>query len=344
MPKHSTAPLATTTLLHDALNNHPYWLRWWEMMVASGLTIGLRLSGISYRLQKNRLPDMQELWRMTEEKHTAAQQSLAALPMAASAHKAWLQPSQTVLAGNNPWITVDAAVSNDLFYFNHVPLRLDNVAVIAPDGSEVRVTLPRWGRTLGVMIKVRDEVSGGIDERGRVSKGLTPGEGQRLARAELVARRILIEAGCRDDSIVRTPLRGTHPSATARIGDVVDTELQTSVRGLYVCDASVFPEALGRPTVLTILALARRLARPGGPRTRRGRRRTAPPGRAASAGGSPCSCRRCRGRRPRPIPWRASGRSGISPSGGTSRRRTPRTARRPAGPRWRPPRTAPSPP
>ena len=61
----------------------------------------------------------------------------AALPTAALAHKAWLLPSQTVVAGEAPWITVDAAVSNDLFYFNHVPLRLDNVAVLAPDGSKV---------------------------------------------------------------------------------------------------------------------------------------------------------------------------------------------------------------
>lgn len=60
----------------------------------------------------------------------------ACLPLSAAAHKAWLQPSQTVLAGTNPWITVDAAVSNDLFYFNHVPLRLDSLVVIAPDGSE----------------------------------------------------------------------------------------------------------------------------------------------------------------------------------------------------------------
>ena len=49
------------------------------------------------------------------------------LPFAAQAHKAWLQPSQTVLAGNSPWVTVDAAVSNDLFYFNHVPLKTDNL-------------------------------------------------------------------------------------------------------------------------------------------------------------------------------------------------------------------------
>ena len=45
----------------------------------------------------------------------------SALPATALAHKAWLQPSQTVIAGTNPWITVDAAVSNDLFYFNPFP-------------------------------------------------------------------------------------------------------------------------------------------------------------------------------------------------------------------------------
>ena len=56
---------------------------------------------------------------------------LAALPVTALAHKAWLLPSQTVLAGEAPWITVDAAVSNDLFYFNHVPLRLDNLTILS---------------------------------------------------------------------------------------------------------------------------------------------------------------------------------------------------------------------
>ncbi len=59
----------------------------------------------------------------------------AALPFSAHAHKAWLLPSDTVLSGEAPWITVDAAVSNDLFYFNHVPLRTDSLIVTAPDGS-----------------------------------------------------------------------------------------------------------------------------------------------------------------------------------------------------------------
>ncbi len=70
----------------------------------------------------------------------------ACVPFAASAHKAWLQPSQTVIAGNNPWITVDAAVSNDLFYFNHVPLRLDSLVITAPDGSTVAPQNPATGK------------------------------------------------------------------------------------------------------------------------------------------------------------------------------------------------------
>jgi choline dehydrogenase-like flavoprotein len=133
--------------------------------------------------------------------------------------------------------------------------------IMAVKGPTWPLTWPRWGRSLGVMIKLRDELSGDIDARGRVSKGLTATDAQRLDRAEEVARRILVAAGCPADTLIRTPLRGTHPSATARIGDVVDAQLATAVPNLHVCDASVFPEALGRPTVLTILALGSRLAR-----------------------------------------------------------------------------------
>ena len=62
---------------------------------------------------------------------------LMCVPLSAFAHKVWLLPSQTVLSGAEPLVTVDAAVSNDLFYFNHFPLQLTNLAVTAPDGSKV---------------------------------------------------------------------------------------------------------------------------------------------------------------------------------------------------------------
>jgi uncharacterized GH25 family protein len=67
------------------------------------------------------------------------------LPLASHAHKTWLLPSATVLAPDQ-WITVDAAVSNDLFYFNHVPLRLDSLTISAPDGSKTQPQNPSTGK------------------------------------------------------------------------------------------------------------------------------------------------------------------------------------------------------
>lgn len=55
----------------------------------------------------------------------------------AFAHKAWLLPSSTVMSDAG-WITVDAAVSNDLFHFNHNPLRTENMVITAPDGSTLQ--------------------------------------------------------------------------------------------------------------------------------------------------------------------------------------------------------------
>lgn len=60
-----------------------------------------------------------------------------ALSVPASAHRAWMLPSSTVLSGADAWVTVDAAISNDLFVFEHMPMRLDGLAVIGPDGQPV---------------------------------------------------------------------------------------------------------------------------------------------------------------------------------------------------------------
>lgn len=75
---------------------------------------------------------------------TAALVALAAVP--ASAHRQWMLPSSTVLSGDDVWVTVDAAVSNDLFYFEHQPLRIDGVKAWAPDGSEAAIENKATGR------------------------------------------------------------------------------------------------------------------------------------------------------------------------------------------------------
>jgi uncharacterized GH25 family protein len=62
----------------------------------------------------------------------------AALPFSAHAHKAWLLPSSTVLSGSGELaVTIDAAASNDLFYFDHRPLQLESLVVTGPDGATV---------------------------------------------------------------------------------------------------------------------------------------------------------------------------------------------------------------
>lgn len=52
---------------------------------------------------------------------------IASLPLTAQAHRAWLLPATTILAGESPWVTVDAAVSNELFAFEHHPLVLEGI-------------------------------------------------------------------------------------------------------------------------------------------------------------------------------------------------------------------------
>ena len=59
----------------------------------------------------------------------------ALLSTPALAHRQWLMPSATILSGNGMWVAVDAAVSNDLFYFEHNPMNIDNVKITLPDGS-----------------------------------------------------------------------------------------------------------------------------------------------------------------------------------------------------------------
>ena len=57
--------------------------------------------------------------------------------LAAHAHRPWLLPSATVTDGPAPVVSVDAAISEDLFEFDSFPLVLDTLRVTAPDGSAV---------------------------------------------------------------------------------------------------------------------------------------------------------------------------------------------------------------
>jgi len=63
--------------------------------------------------------------------------ALTLIPAAAYAHRTWLLPTSTVVSGKEPVVTVDGAVSEDLFEFDTNALALDGVSIFAPDGSKL---------------------------------------------------------------------------------------------------------------------------------------------------------------------------------------------------------------
>lgn len=119
--------------------------------------------------------------------------------------------------------------------------------------------VPAYRSTVTVMVKARDALSGRLTARGGVVKPLTCADRAVLDAGAAQAREILAAAGAR--SVFRAGHVAVHPGGTAKVGDVVDTDLATAVRGLHVCDASVIPTAWGLPPTFTVLALGRRLGR-----------------------------------------------------------------------------------
>ncbi|MCK4783569.1 MAG: GMC family oxidoreductase [Desulfobacteraceae bacterium] len=114
---------------------------------------------------------------------------------------------------------------------------------------------------LGIMTKTADDSAGRIYPDGSFSKPITEEDKKRLEKGSSISKEILIKAGADSKSIIVSKVAGAHPGGTAAIGEIVDSNLQTEVNNLFVCDGSVLPTAAGAPPILTIAALAKRLAK-----------------------------------------------------------------------------------
>jgi len=116
-------------------------------------------------------------------------------------------------------------------------------------------------RLVGMMTKIADEPSGRVFADGSVSKTVTKADRQKLDEGTRISTEILVKAGAKPASIRYSVPQGAHPGGTAAIGKVVDNRLMTEIQNLYVCDASVLPQAPGLPPILTIVALGKWLAK-----------------------------------------------------------------------------------
>ena len=134
--------------------------------------------------------------------------------------------------------------------------RLVRFMELGPKG----LSLP-LNRMLGIMTKTADESVGYVDSNGKVSKTVTENDWKRLNEGSSMAKEILIKSGAHPNSILFSKVQGAHPGGTAALGKIVGTDLQTEIENLYICDASVFPRSPGMPPILTVCALAKKLAK-----------------------------------------------------------------------------------
>jgi uncharacterized GH25 family protein len=72
--------------------------------------------------------------------------AVLSIPAAVSAHRMWLLPSGTIFSGNDAWVSVDAAISNDLFFADHFPGQLAGMKVWQPDGTPGKLQNGATGR------------------------------------------------------------------------------------------------------------------------------------------------------------------------------------------------------
>jgi uncharacterized GH25 family protein len=151
---------------------------------------------------------------------------------AASAHRQWMLPSSTVVSGDDVWVTVDAAVSNDLFYFEHVPMRLDHIEAWAPDGSEVKIENGATGRyrsTFDVHLTQKGTYKIGTTGGGVTGSYKLNGEQKRLPRGATAADIAAIPAGATDVKLGESWNRN---EIFVTSGEPTDTVLKPSGKGL----------------------------------------------------------------------------------------------------------------
>lgn len=113
---------------------------------------------------------------------------------------------------------------------------------------------------LGIGVKVKDGLSGEFRADGRLHKTIDPADREKLEKGKREALRVLEKAGAQKIVDFGMTAAG-RVGGLVRIGEHVDRRFETQFRGLHVCDGSVIPDEMrGAPTV-TLVCMARYLAR-----------------------------------------------------------------------------------
>ena len=112
-----------------------------------------------------------------------------------------------------------------------------------------------------IMIKLADEELGSTDGK-RIDKTMTMTDHKRMNEAVLLCRDILLRLGVPLDQQFLGTLNAGHPGGMLPLtAEEKDTLHNPKLpENLYVADATILPKAMGNPPILTIMALAKKIA------------------------------------------------------------------------------------
>jgi choline dehydrogenase-like flavoprotein len=115
---------------------------------------------------------------------------------------------------------------------------------------------------VGVMIKIADSSAGSVSPTG-VRKGLTARDRIRIEEGVDLGRELLQRFGVEDEKTFTGTLNAGHPGGTVPLtaDDVATMHPVRLPENVYVADASLLPRSIGNPPILTIVALAKRIAK-----------------------------------------------------------------------------------
>jgi choline dehydrogenase-like flavoprotein len=124
---------------------------------------------------------------------------------------------------------------------------------------------PSWRHRLqdivGIMIKLADDSVGSVSGK-KVNKLLTPGDRSRLDEAVGVATEILAGFGADPHEVFLGTVHAGHPGGMLPLNEASARTMHDDrlPENAYVADATLFPKSLGNPPILTIIAMAKRIA------------------------------------------------------------------------------------
>ncbi|MBQ7993729.1 MAG: hypothetical protein IJ252_11945 [Solobacterium sp.] len=112
-----------------------------------------------------------------------------------------------------------------------------------------------------MMIRLADEEKGSVSPK-KIGKRMSEKDTENMAKAEKVCAEILYRLGVPYEKQFRGTLNAGHPGGTFPLTENEKDSMHNPSlpQNVYVADATLIPKAMGNPPILTIMALAKRVA------------------------------------------------------------------------------------